>query len=168
MICCIIFPLWSTGSPCCYPHLVVLLVYAHGHRGLKICRTLFAGSIHLLDGSPVIRMKALHVQYLRCIKVTPCLARGGYDLSIFGAKVTQDFPGGAGDLKILVPKSWHRDFEDFGTKILAPRFWYQDLGTKILVPRSQGRVLAVSPPYDLSILWFKWGFSLKSAPCDLI
>ena len=55
------------------------------------------------------------VQYLRYIKVTPCLARGGYGLSTFG----QDFPGGAGDLKILVP-----------------RFWYQDVGTKILVPKS--------------------------------
>ena len=61
----------------------------------------------------------LTVQYLRYIKVTPCLARGGYDLSIFGAKVTQDFPGGAGDLKILVPRFWYRDLK-VRSWLLAP------------------------------------------------
>ena len=64
------------------------------------------------------------IQYLRNNKVTPCLARGGYDLSTFGPKVTQDFPGGAGDLKILVPKSWYLDF---GTNILVPRSRFRDL-----------------------------------------
>ena len=53
----------------------------------------------------------LLIQYLRHIKVTPCLARGGYNLSIFGAKVTQDFPGGLVTLRswyqILVPRSWY-------------------------------------------------------------
>ena len=44
---------------------------------------------------------------------------GGYDLSIFGAKVTQDFPGGAGDLKILVPKSWYQNLK-VGSWLLAP------------------------------------------------
>ena len=55
------------------------------------------------------------LQYLHYIKVTHYLASRGYDLSILGAKVTQNFPGGAGDLKILVPRSW---YQDFGTEIL--------------------------------------------------
>ena len=96
--------------------------------------------------------RASTVQYLCHIEVTPCLARGGYDLSIFGAKVTQDFPGGAGDLKILVPKSW---YQDLGTRILVPKSWYQDLGTKILVSRSWFQNLKVrswllAPPTTLA------------------
>ena len=41
----------------------------------------------------------MRVQYLRYMKVTPQFSRGGYDLSIFRAKVTSNFPGGAGDLR---------------------------------------------------------------------
>ena len=43
----------------------------------------------------------VRVQYLRYIKVTPDFARGAYDLSIFGAKVTWNFPGGASDFNFF-------------------------------------------------------------------
>ena len=118
-------------------------------------------------------MTCWRLQYLRHNKVTPCLARGGYDLSIFGAKVTQDFPGGAGDLKILVLESQDSSttilvpgscLQDLGTKIFVPRSWYQDLGTKIL-RSGPGCEPALT---TLAILWFKWGFPWKSAPYDLI
>ena len=90
----------------------------------------------------------MSVQYLRHIKVTPCLARGGYDLSIFGPKVTQDFPGGAGDLKILVPRSW---YQNLGTNILVPESWYQNLKVtsppwKVLGDLSSKNAKVVAPP----------------------
>ena len=79
---CVYFPWWSTGSPCCYPPLVVLLYFfcsvgLWGQKGCEMTASFVsstAGAIRMQERFCKYPSLHAHVQDI-CLKSSKCLRK---------------------------------------------------------------------------------------------